>query len=166
MNNIRKGIHIISTVICLVIVIIGIVRVLIMWNSLPNQIGVHFAGDGTFDVIVNKDKWLYLFYPYYVSLIIILLSELFIFALDRVKIGLKVNKNNEDKIKLLSEIFIDIFFKFGWIFFLSIIWGDCVIRQHYLNTIIPKIILIIQFITIIILIISITIIRLLNKLKK
>ena len=148
-------IHKISTIISLVLIIIGVIRTLFVYKYLPDNIGVHFAADGSFDVIVSKSKLLYIGYPYVVSLGIVLLFDLFIHISNKIKLGLKVNKKGEDIVKSGFKLFVDIF-KFSWIFFLSVIWSDCVIRQHYLNTNIPVIIMLIQFICIVVFIIFIS----------
>ena len=68
--------HKISTIISLVLIIIGVIRTLFVYKYLPDNIGVHFDADGSFDVIVNKSKLLYIGYPYVVSLGIVLLFML------------------------------------------------------------------------------------------
>ena len=158
-------IHKISTIISLVLIIIGVIRTLFVYKYLPDNIGVHFAADGSFDVIVNKSKLLYIGYPYIVSLVIVLLFDLFIHISNKIRLGLKINKKGEDIVKSGFKLFVDIF-KFSWVFFLSVIWSDCVIRQYYLNTNIPVIIMLIQFINIIIFIIFIIVIRNKYSLKK
>ena len=151
-------IHVIFTIICLVLILIGVVRLIFMYNNLPSQVGVHFAADGSFDVIVSKSKLLYIGYPYIVSLVIVLLFDLFIHISNKIRLGLKINKKGEYIVKSGFKLFVDIF-KFSWVFFLSVIWSDCVIRQHYLNTNIPVIIMLIQFIIIIVFIIFVIVIR-------
>ena len=159
-NYIHKVIVIISWILLLT----GIIRLILTYNILPNEVGVHFDSDGSFDVIVNKSKLLYVCYPYIVSLIIILLSDFIIYISSKVKIGLKVNKEKENIIKSLFKILIDINLRFSWVFFLSFIWSDCVIKQHYLNTAIPVTIFYLQFIIFIAFIITVLII--LNKKTK
>ena len=96
-NIIHKTINIISW--CLVL--IGIIRLCLLYNSLPNQVGVHFAADGSFDVIVNKSNLLYIGYPYIISIIIILLSDLFIYLSNKIRLGLKINNDGENIIRSL-----------------------------------------------------------------
>ena len=157
--------HKISTIISLVLILIGVIRTLFVYKYLPDNIGVHFAADGSFDVIVNKSKLLYIGYPYIVSLVIVLLFDLFIHISNKIRLGLKINKKGEDIVKSGFKLFVDIF-KFSWVFFLSVIWSDCVIRQYYLNTNIPVIIMLIQFIIIIVFIIFVIVIRNKYSLKK
>ena len=165
MNKFSDKIHKISTIISLVLIIIGVIRTLFVYKYLPDNIGVHFAADGSFDVIVSKSKLLYIGYPYVVSLGIVLLFDFFIYISSRIKLGLKVNKKGEDIVKSGFKLFVDIF-KFSWVFFLSVIWSDCVIRQHYLNTNIPVIIMLIQFISIVVFIVFIIVIKKKYTLKK
>lgn len=165
MNKKIDLIHKTINIIVWMLVLIGIVRLIFMYNTLPNQVGVHFGADGSFDVIVSKNKLLYIGYPYIVSIIIILLFDLFIYLSNKIKLGLKIDKKGEDIVKSGFKLFIDIL-KFSWVFFLSLIWSDCVLRQYYLNTSIPVIIMFIQFISIIIFIIFIIVIRIKYSLKK
>ena len=54
--------HKIFTIISLVLILIGVIRTLFVYKYLPDNIGVHFAADGSFDVIVSKSKLLYIKY--------------------------------------------------------------------------------------------------------
>ena len=91
---------------------------------------------------------------------------MFIYLSNKIRLGLKINNDGENIIRSLFKLFIDIFLKLSWVFFLSLIWSDCVLRQHYLNTKIPLVIMFIQFMSIIVFVIFIIIIRKKYSLKR
>lgn len=131
------------------IFIFSLVRLLIVYNSLAEEIGVHFDENGEFDVTASKRS---IAYPYVVSLISLVLCEIFALLSQKVNIGLKVSKIGEKKIREGLVIFLDIC-KFGFSFFFSGVWADCLIRQRFLNTAIPTAILLMLFISFIIFIV-------------
>lgn len=128
MKKINKIISIISWIIFIIVVL----RIFISYNSLPNQLGVHFNPKGEFDVYTNKKDLLLISYPYLMSLIIILSSCGLMFIIDKIKVGFKVTKTGELKLKELVKLMINntiIFF----VIYLGVIWGECMIRQINLN---------------------------------
>lgn len=144
-----KIIHITITAIAWEIFIFSLIRLLLTYNSLADQIGVHFAANGKFDVIAGKR---FAAYPYVASLISLMLCEIFALLSQKVSIGLKVSKMGEKKLREGFVILLDVF-KFELSFFFAGVWADCVIRQHFLNTAIPTTILLMILISFIIFIV-------------
>ena len=128
MKKINKIISIISWIIFILVVL----RIFISYNSLPNQLGVHFNPNGDFDVYTNKKDLLLISYPYFMSLIIILSSYGFMFIIDKVKVGFKVTKTGELKLNEFVKLMI-YNNKICFVIYLGVIWGECMIRQINLN---------------------------------
>lgn len=128
MKKINKIISIISWIIFILVVL----RIFISYNSLPNQLGVHFNPNGDFDVYTNKKDLLLISYPYFMSLIIILSSYGLMFIIDKIKVGFKVTKTGELKLKELVKLMINNT-KICFVIYLGVIWGECMIRQINLN---------------------------------
>lgn len=128
MKKINKIISIISWIIFILVVL----RIFISYNSLPNQLGVHFSPNGDFDVYTNKKDLLLISYPYLMSLIIILSSYGLMFIIDKIKVGFKVTKTGELKLKELVKLMINNT-KICFVIYLGVILGECMIRQINLN---------------------------------
>ena len=143
LNNKNKVLHIILSVIGYSIFIIGLIRVIFGYNKLPNIIGMHFGGDGSFDMYDSK---LWILYPLILTIIFFCVFELVGFFSKKVKTGLKIKEENENKIKSVFLILLDVL-KLCFSFFFSGVWVDCLIKQKDLNTIIPIIVLFIIFIS-------------------
>ena len=137
----RNTWHNIVTTILWLAFAVNLGRLLLVLNGLPDRIGVHFASDGSFDIYDSK---YYSFYPHIVSFVCLLLFDIFIILSRKMTIGKKVKKTGENLIRKATIVFIDIS-KILFCLFFSVIWNDCVIRQHALNTIYPIIILIAFF---------------------
>ena len=73
------------------------------YNALPDQIGVHFAADGSFDLIADKK---FAWYPYVLSIIILLVCELSAFLIGKIKTGLKISKKGEAQIRNAVHVFL------------------------------------------------------------
>lgn len=78
--------------ISILILAASLIFYLIKWNSLPDNIGIHFAEDGQFDVFASK---FYGFYPHAVGGIFIAGAAAAHFLTDRIKLGLKISKEGE-----------------------------------------------------------------------
>ena len=150
-NSFNKVITIVSWTIFL----FSIVRILLSYQSLPNELGGHFASDGTFDVFANKSDYFMIGYPYIMTFVILIISEIIILCLDKIKVGFKIIKEGSLKVKELIKILINIT-KLCYTIYLSFIWSECMIRQVNINstfmsifTIIYLIIVVINFILII-----------------
>lgn len=123
----------IITKITWIIFVTSIFRILFTYQSLPNELGVHFAPNGTFDVIANKKDFLLVGYPYIMSFIILVISEVIIFSLNKIKPGFKITKTGETKVKELIKFLVNIT-KLFYIIYLSLIWSECMIRQVNMNS--------------------------------
>lgn len=123
----------IITKITWIIFVTSIFRILFTYQSLPNELGVHFAPNGTFDVIANKKDFLFVGYPYIMSFIILVISEVIIFSLNKIKPGFKITKTGETKVKELIKFLVNIT-KLFYIIYLSLIWSECMIRQVNMNS--------------------------------
>ena len=150
----KLSINKVITVISWVVFLISLFRILFSYQSLPNKLGVHFASSGTFDVISNKNDFLMVSYPYVMTFIILVISEVIVFSLNKIKPGFKITKTGETKVKELIKLLVNIT-KIFFVIYLSIIWSECMIRQVNMNstfmgifTIIYLIIVIINFILI------------------
>lgn len=147
--------HYFLTIIAWSIFLLSLIRMCVEYNALPDQIGVHFAADGSFDLIADKK---FAWYPYVLSIIILLVCELLAFLIEKIKTGLKISKKGEVQIRNVVRFFLNVF-KIGTIIFFSGIWADCVIKQQNLNPILAGGISIIFFLSIIVLLIAVVVIR-------
>ena len=138
-----KIIHIIGSAIAWGILVYSLIHLLMTYQSLADEIGVHFGGNGEFDVIDSKR---YIAYPYIVSLICLVVCEGFAVISQKIKMGFKISGIGEKKIREAFIILMDIF-KLSITFFFAGVWADCVMRQRYLNTGIPSIILLLLFVS-------------------
>lgn len=151
--------HITITAVAWGLFFFSLIRLLIVYNSLAEEIGVHFDGKGEFDVIASKK---FVAYPYAVSLISLVLCEILALFSQKVNIGLKISEIGEKKIREALIILLDTF-KFGYSFFYAGVWADCVIRQYFLNTAIPNAILVTFFILFIAFIVFSVIVKIRNS---
>ncbi len=143
------------TIIAWIIFLLSLIRMGVAYSTLPDQIGVHFSADGSFDVIADKK---FAWYPYVLSIIILLVCELSAFLIGKIKTGLKINKKGEEQIRNVVRFFLNVF-KICIVIFFSGIWADCVIKQQNLNTTLVRGISIIYFLSIIVFLIAIVVIR-------
>lgn len=141
MIRITKTIHIALTVISWGIFILSLIRFAVVWNSLPDRLGIHFADNGEFDVIGSKTG---AGYPYLVSIIALVFCEVSALLSKKIKSGVRISEKGDIKIRTALRLLLD-FFKLGFSFFFSGVWADCVIRQHPLNTGIPAAVMLIMF---------------------
>ena len=144
------------------IFLISLLRMCVVYNTLPDQIGVHFAADGSFDLIADKK---FAWYPYVLLIIILLICELLGFWIEKIKTGLKISKKGEAQIRNAVHVFLNVF-KTGAVIFFSGIWADCVIKQQKLNTTIAGGISIIFLLSIIAFLTAVVVIRLKESRKE
>lgn len=137
-----KIIHIVITIMAWGILIYSLIHLLLTYQSLAEEIGVHFGGNGEFDVIDSKR---YIAYPYIVSLISLVLCDGFALLSQKIKMGLKISEIGEKKMRSAFVMLLDLM-KVCISFFFAGVWADRVMRQRSLNTDIPVIILWILFI--------------------
>lgn len=143
MSRIIKAIHIALTVVSWGIFILSLIRFAVVWDSLPDRIGIHFADNGEFDSIDSK---VWATYPYLVSIGTLIFCEISALLSKKIKIGLKISKKGDTKIRTALIMLLDII-KLGFSFFFAGVWADCVIRQYPLNTHIPAAVMLIMFFT-------------------
>lgn len=158
MGGIIKKVHIALTVIAWGIFISSLIRFAVVWNSLPDKLGVHFADNGEFDVIAEKT---YAAYPYIVSIVALAFCEISALLSKKIKSGMKISEKGDIKIRTALGILLDII-KLGFSFFFSGVWADCVIRQHPLNTNIPAVVMLIMFFAFLMFIITSIVIKIKN----
>ena len=145
----------ILTIIVWAIFLISLIRMCVAYNTLPIEIGVHFAADGSFDVIADKK---FAWYPHVLSAIILVVCEVFAWIVEKIKTGLRVSREGEEQLKRVVCLFLNIL-KICMVVFFSGIWADCVIEQHNLNTMVAGGIAIIYSLSIIALLMAVVVIR-------
>ena len=123
---------------------VGFARMLLAYPSLPETLGVHFGPNGEFDLFSDKTDMFTLFYPCIVSFVFPAIFEVLTFISKRVKPGLKVNETGERKIREAIVFLLDVL-KSVVSFFFAGVWVDCVVRQHALNTTIPRVLIAMTF---------------------
>lgn len=158
MRRIIKITHIALTVISWGIFIASLIRFAVVWDSLPDRIGVHFADNGEFDVIGDKTGAVY---PYIVSIIALVFCEISALLSKKIKMGLKISEKGDIKIRTALKMLLDIL-KLGLSFFFSGVWADCVIRQHPLNINIPMAIMLIMTFAFFVFVIALIVIKIQN----
>ena len=91
MDSKAKMTHRILTGVCWCCLVWEFVFYLAHWSSLPEEPGIHFAPDGTFDVYASK---IYGFYPHLISLAVLAVqfAATFVIGREKLKLGLKVNE--------------------------------------------------------------------------
>lgn len=141
MSRLFKIIHISLTVIAWGIFAASLIRFAVVWSSLPENLGIHFASDGYFDMISKKS---YAAYPYIVSIAALAFCELSALLSRKIKLGAKISENGDLKIRTALKLLLDVF-KLGFSFFFAGVWADCVIRQRPLDTRIPAAVMLIMF---------------------
>lgn len=83
----------------------SLVFFLIKWNDLPDEIGIHFASDGTFDVEAEK---FYGFYPHIAGGILIAIFSVAGHLMDKIKTGLKISSEGENLFKTEFRLTLDV----------------------------------------------------------
>ena len=110
-----------------------LVYMLIMYGGLPERIGVHFGGDGSFDVIDSK---LLGFYPFAAGFGLLGALSLCSLAVNKLKkLGMKVTADGEFLIRLHITRLTDMMKFIVSVFFT--VWAYCVINQVGMETLIP-----------------------------
>lgn len=158
MSRTIKTVHIALTVISWGIFMLSLIRIAVVWISLPDMIGIHFASNGEFDIIDSKN---HAAYPYLVSIVALVFFEISALLSKKIKMGMKISKKGDIKIRTALRMLLD-FFKLGFSFFFSGVWADCVIRQHPLNTNIPAAIMLIMFFLFVVFVIASIVIKIKN----
>ena len=131
----------------------------LIWLRSP--IGVHFAPDGSFDVIDSK---LYGFYPHIVNAAIIGMTALAEFLSSKIKTGIKITEQGE---ALLADTFcLTIGLGRLWLVLFFCYWNALVILQKPLITIIPTAMLLLLLLGLIAMLFAMLIVRIRYARKK
>lgn len=158
MSRAVKIIHISLTAAARGIFAASLMRFAVVWSSLPENIGIHFASNGQFDMISKKS---YAAYPYIVSLAALAFFEVSAMLSKKIKTCVRISKKGDLKIRAALKILLDIF-KLGFSFFFSGVWADCVIRQHPLDTNIPAAVMLIMVLAFCVFVIAAIVIKVKN----
>ncbi len=121
--------------------IISLIILAIMWNALPEPLGVHFDSSGQFDVI--SSKW-YSLYPYIISFGTLILFSFFAFLVKKIRVSKKMTEHNQNNCKIVVCSFL-LAHMAGYSIFYGAYWPYCVMSQRPLNTLVPKIAVIALF---------------------
>ncbi|MBR6873807.1 MAG: hypothetical protein IKN17_09915 [Ruminococcus sp.] len=107
MNKPVRTVHRILQALCLLCLAGSMVFYLTRWGSLPEQPGIHFAPDGSFDVYASK---VYGFYPHLIMLITIVINIVvtWLVGKEKLKLGLKVDDRGKNIILSSIVIVLDI----------------------------------------------------------
>ena len=117
--------HVAANVIAFGVLGLFLIRFLLAYGGLPEHIGVHFGGEGNFDVYSYK---VFGFYPFVAGFGLLLIFSLLSLAANKIKhIGVRVNKTGEMKIRMIIIEALDTM-KMIWALFFSM-WAYCVICQ-------------------------------------
>ncbi len=121
-------VHLIMTLIAWCIIICMLIYVLVVYNDLDDIIGVHFSGNGEFDIYDSKA---YIFYPFVVGIGLNVIFGLFTLLMKKFKSGMKISEAGELRAKSYLRVGID-FMKICLSLFFSY-WAYCVVVQNPLN---------------------------------
>lgn len=157
----EKQLHSLFNILSWGIFLISLIRMLLAYGTLPNEIGVHFGGDGNFDVIADR---IFAFYPYVVSIIMLLFCEILTWVIEKVKTGLRMSRKGEEQLKGTIKVFLDIF-KLCNVVFYSGIWADSVIKQQPMSMFVTMLISWIYIISLMTFFVALIVIRVKNPLK-
>ena len=125
--------HIIMTLAAWLLFIGCLIRFLAAYGSLDDEIGVHFAGNGSFDVI---DKKIFGLYPFVVSSVSLLIGLVLRLLVKKVDVGKNVTEKGDMLMRFALTLYID-FSQLVMVVFFAGVWSGCVIAQHPLDTDIP-----------------------------
>ena len=106
----------------------SLVFFLIKWNDLPDEIGIHFASDGSFDVEAEK---FFGFYPHLAGGILIAVFAVAHYLINKIKIGMSISSEGEKLFKTEFHLTLDVLSVFVSFFFAN--WSLSVSLQVPLN---------------------------------
>lgn len=139
-----------------------LIRFLAVYGSLPDEIGVHFGGGGSFDVV---DKKIYGFYPFVISLITLVICGVLSKLVNKASAGNNMTERGTSLSRFAVKLFIDIF-QLSLVFSLAGMWSDAVIRQQPLDTTVPVVLILTVFGLLFALIIFLTAVKFICREKK
>ncbi|MDO4864645.1 MAG: hypothetical protein Q4A05_10800 [Ruminococcus sp.] len=99
------------------------------WSSLPREIGIHFGGDGDFDVVAAK---VFGFYPHVIGAIIFAGMTVAFIVIRRKKTGLKITEKGENIFKAELIITLELFLMYCMM--LVVMWTRSVSLQVSMET--------------------------------
>ena len=106
----------------------SLVFFLIKWNSLPDEIGMHFASDGQFDAHAEK---IFGFYPHLAGGILIAVFAVAGHLINKIKIGLNISSEGEKLFKTEFHLTLDVLSVLAGLYFAN--WSLSVSLQIPLN---------------------------------
>ena len=99
------AVHRILFILSVLMLSASLVFFLIKWNELPDEIGIHFASDGQFDVEAEK---FFGFYPHLVGGILIAVFQTAHHLINKIKIGLSISDEGEMLFKTVFRLTLDV----------------------------------------------------------
>lgn len=141
--NLSKKVRVIHRALFLLSILIlaaSLVFFLIKWNGLPEQIGIHFASDGQFDVEAEK---FFGFYPHAAGGFLIAIFAVVDHLINKVKIGLNISSEGEMMFKTAFRLTLDVLSVLVSVFFAN--WSLSVSLQVPLNVDIAQILAVFMF---------------------
>jgi hypothetical protein len=123
-----KPVHLILLSISIAILLASLIFFLIKWSALPAEIGMHFGGDGNFDVTASK--W-YGFYPHVIGGLAIGGITFSGWLIGRKPMGMKITEQGEMLCKTELTAALDILAVLISLFFGN--WSRCVSLQSPIN---------------------------------
>lgn len=126
--------HRLLTIISWLFLFVSLVYIIIIWPTIPQEIGIHFGPSGEFDMYDSKT---YAFYPYGVGFGLLLIFEGLCLVARKVKSGMNITPEGEHVFRKVVTLLIDIGKLCTSTFFTY--WSICVIRQTALRVIVPQI---------------------------
>ena len=115
--------------------LVSIISVFMVWDQLPDIMGVHFSGSGEFDVF--DTKW-YIMYPYIISFGSMLLCSVFSLVAKKVRVSKKMTSRGQRRCKMAVYMLL-LINGAAYSLFYGVYWPDCVVHQRSLDTAIPRI---------------------------
>ncbi|MBR1554904.1 MAG: DUF1648 domain-containing protein [Oscillospiraceae bacterium] len=120
--------HRTALILSILILAASLVFYLTKWNSFPEEIGIHFDGNGQYDVIASR---FYGFYPHIVGGILIAGFAFADFLISRNNTGLNISEKGEQHFKTELCLTLDCLSVLLSLFFAN--WSRCVSLQIPLN---------------------------------
>ena len=141
MNGKIKTVHRILLTVSILILGASLVFYLIKWEDFPEEIGVHFDSDGSFDVVASK---FFGFYPHLIGSIVIAGIALSCRLIGKRKTGLRISEKGEEHFRIELCLTLDCIALLVSLFFA--LWSLSVSLQQSLDT--DKVLLILGLIAV------------------
>ena len=140
MSKKTRVIHRALFLLSIVILAASLVFFLVKWNGLPEEIGIHFASDGQFDVEASK---FWGFYPHIAGGILIAIFAVAGYLINKIKIGLDISSDGEMMFKTVFRLTLDVLSVLVSFFFAN--WSLSVSLQVPLNVDVAQILAVFMF---------------------